>query len=175
MLDEMTQFSIDHLVLYVRDPEQSAHFYQGLFGLDREAWMDGKAVNLFHQASPNRHDLALYRKNIGLQRSGEFASRFETPGPTEPPAGLYHVAYRVETLADLERVRDELAARGQLGLIEDHGTFKSVYGHDPDGLLFEVTWIVPAELVTEADRSVSGLKPVDFEAEKRRLQPADRR
>lgn len=42
-----------------------------------------------------------------------------------------------------------IAALGRLGMEEDHGVHKRVYGSDPDGLLFEVTWFVPEEL---ADR-----------------------
>ena len=30
----------------------------------------------------------------------------------------------------------------------DHGTTKALYGRDPDGLEFEVCWLVPAEFVT---------------------------
>ncbi len=32
----------------------------------------------------------------------------------------------------------------------DHGTTKSLYATDPDGLAFEVAWIVPADLLDEA-------------------------
>ncbi|GAB7207157.1 hypothetical protein OS21_36530 [Dickeya oryzae] len=42
---------------------------------------------------------------------------------------------------------------------------KSVYGHDPDGLLFEVTWFIPADQLTPADRNARGIQPLDFDKE----------
>ncbi|HKX14762.1 MAG TPA: hypothetical protein VJN19_06195, partial [Propionibacteriaceae bacterium] len=32
----------------------------------------------------------------------------------------------------------------------DHGTTKSLYGMDPDGLEFEIAWIVPADRLDDA-------------------------
>jgi catechol-2,3-dioxygenase len=45
----------------------------------------------------------------------------------------------------------------------DHGSTKALYAHDPDGLEFEVSWLVPADLLTEDDeiRTV----PLDLDAE----------
>ena len=65
--------------------------------------------------------------------------------------------------------RHQLAERGILGLEEDHGVHKSIYGHDPDGLLFEVTWFIPPALLTEEDKNQQGIRPLDFAAEKRRF------
>ena len=48
----------------------------------------------------------------------------------------------------------------------DHGSTKGVYGQDVDGNQFELTWLVPAELV-ERNESPT-IRPLDFEAEKRR-------
>ena len=41
-----------------------------------------------------------------------------------------------------------LTERGALVGASDHGTTKALYAHDPDGLEFEVSWLVPAELLT---------------------------
>ena len=38
---------------------------------------------------------------------------------------------------------------GALGGSSDHGTTKSLYAKDPDGLEFEVVWLIPAHLITE--------------------------
>jgi hypothetical protein len=46
---------------------------------------------------------------------------------------------------------------------------KSIYGHDPDGLLFEVTWFIPPALLTDEDKNQQGIRPLDFAAEKRRF------
>ena len=48
----------------------------------------------------------------------------------------------------------------------DHGTTKSLYAKDPDGLEFEVAWIVPADLLDdEARQSRDRLRRLDLERE----------
>ncbi len=100
--------------------------------------------------------MALFSKNLGQQRAGVFRANNEPPAEHEPPAGLYHLAWEVDSLEELERIRHQLAERGILGLEEDHGVHKSIYGHDPDGLLFEVTWFIPPALLTEEDKTSRG-------------------
>ncbi|MBX6722229.1 MAG: VOC family protein, partial [Dactylosporangium sp.] len=51
----------------------------------------------------------------------------------------------------------------------DHGTTKSLYGRDPDGLEFEVVWLVPADLLDDAAlANRKRIRPLDLEREKRR-------
>ncbi len=76
--------------------------------------------------------------------------------------GLYHLAWEVDTLDELARLRDVLSARGALTGASDHGTTKSLYATDPDGLEFEVAWIIPADLLTGEE--VMGVFPLDLEA-----------
>ncbi|GGY24059.1 VOC family protein [Paludibacterium paludis] len=159
---------LNHAVLYVSDVDRSRRFYSEVLGFQAKSGASAEAVFARAAGSDNDHDLALFRRNLGQQRSGPFSPNGEAPGPNEPAAGLYHLAWEVDSLAELERIRDELARLGILGMEEDHGVHKSVYGRDPDGLLFEVAWFPPAELLTDEDRSrPSG--PLDFAAEKRRF------
>ncbi|MFD8556515.1 hypothetical protein ACFV1N_04375 [Streptosporangium canum] len=51
----------------------------------------------------------------------------------------------------------------------DHSTTKALYAKDPDGLEFEVSWLVPADLLTEEVlNGRSGIKPLDLAREKER-------
>jgi catechol-2,3-dioxygenase len=77
--------------------------------------------------------------------------------------GLYHLAWEVDTLAELKRIAGVLADRGALVGASDHGTTKALYAHDPDGLEFEVSWLVPADRLS----SDLGIKtvPLDLDAE----------
>lgn len=59
-----------------------------------------------------------------------------------------------------------LQAAGSLVGASDHVTTKALYAHDPDGLEFEVCWLVPADrLPVEVDQIT---KPLDLAAEKAR-------
>ncbi len=63
--------------------------------------------------------------------------------------GLYHLAWEVDTLDELERVAHRLSERGALVGASDHATTKALYAKDPDGLEFEVSWLLPADLLTD--------------------------
>jgi catechol-2,3-dioxygenase len=57
--------------------------------------------------------------------------------------GLYHLAWQVDTIDELAEIRTRMMKAGSFGGESDHGVSKSVYGHDPDGIEFEVMWMVP--------------------------------
>src|SRR3954451_23795950 len=134
--------ALNHAVLYVRDAERSARWYQDVLGFRVVMQMPGAA---FIQApdSSNDHDLGLFSLGDAAQPS---------PAGRGGAVGLYHLAWEVGTLGDLAAVRDRLTEAGALVGASDHGTTKSLYAHDPDGLEFEVVWLIPQELLTDADR-----------------------
>jgi catechol-2,3-dioxygenase len=49
----------------------------------------------------------------------------------------------------------------------DHGSTKALYAKDPDGLEFEVSWLVPADLLTPGVNTVT-TAPLDLVKEKAR-------
>ena len=60
----------------------------------------------------------------------------------------------------------KLTDRGALAGATDHATTKALYAKDPDGLEFEVSWLVPADLLTpEILAARSRLAPLDLPAE----------
>jgi len=125
---------LNHAVLYVRDARRSAAFYQDAFGFQVVGdYGDGAAIFLRAAQTENHHDLGLF--TIGPQ----------APGPEAGRAGLYHLAWEVDTIQDLATMRERLAGLGALVGESDHGVSKSLYGHDPDGIEFEVLWVVPRE------------------------------
>ncbi|AOZ50086.1 VOC family protein [Chromobacterium vaccinii] len=144
---------LNHAVFYVSDVAGSAAFYRDVLGFRPKGDAASRRA-VFAQAahSDNDHDLALFQLNLGQQRSGPFSPSGETPALHQPKAGLYHLAWEVDTIQELKRIRDHLAEIGKLGMEEDHGVHKSVYGHDPDGLLFEVCWFVPEAALDARDR-----------------------
>src|SRR3954453_20664288 len=154
--------ALNHAVLYVRDAEQSARWYEEVLGFRTVMSMPGAA---FIQApdSSNDHDLGLFSIGEGARPS---------PAGRGGAVGLYHLAWEVGTLADLAAVRDRLTEAGALVGASDHGTTKSLYAHDPDGLEVEVVWVSPGEVLTEAARSARrGVGHLDLEAEIARFGP----
>lgn len=150
---------MNHAVLYVRDARRTAAFYRDV--LDFEVMIEhpeGAYVFLRGPASQNHHDLALF--TIGPQAGPSQAGR--------ATVGLYHIAWEVPTLADLEEVRERLAAAGALVGASDHGVNKSLYAKDPDGLEFEVMWLVPADRWGDAAHQAI-IDPLDIAAERRRF------
>jgi len=67
------------------------------------------------------------------------------------------------TLGELRRIRDALVEHGALVGASDHGSTKALYAHDPDGIEFEVSWLVPADRLGQD----TGLRtaPLDLDAE----------
>jgi catechol-2,3-dioxygenase len=151
---------MNHAVLYVRDVERTVAFYRETMGFRPIMQFPGAAF-LQAPGSTNDHDLGLFE--IGAAAGPSGAGR--------TTVGLYHIAWEVETLDDLSTIQAALAARGALVGASDHGTTKALYGHDPDGLEFEVCWLVPAALIDEtvlAGRQGRPL-PLDIDREKARF------
>lgn len=147
---------MNHAVLYVRDVARSVAFYTEVLGFRVVAEMAGQAAFLQAAASTNDHDLGLFQ--VGPAAGDSQAGR--------GTVGLYHVAWEVDTLEELERVQARLAAAGALVGASDHGSTKAIYAQDPDGLEFEVSWLVPADLLTPDVRMT--VAPLDLAAEKAR-------
>lgn len=147
---------LNHAVLYVRDVARSVAFYRDVLDFDVANKMGEHAAFLRAAGSNNDHDLGLFQ--IGANAGDSPAGRHTV--------GLYHLAWEVDTLDELERFAERLRAAGALVGASDHGTTKALYGKDPDGLEFEVCWLVPADLLTP-DLS-QGIAPLDIAAEKSR-------
>lgn len=143
---------LNHAVLYVRDVDRSVAFYRDALGFTVLTQLPGAAF-LRASGSTNDHDLGLFAIGEGATDSGA--------GTTS--VGLYHLAWEVETLAELRDVRARLAEHGALVGQSDHGTTKSLYAKDPDGLEFEVCWIIPKDLLEGAE--MAGVLPLDLDKE----------
>ncbi len=143
---------LNHAVLYVRDAEATAKFFAHHLGFQITAQLPG-AVFISCAGSLNDHDLGLF--TIGEQAGPSAAGR--------QTVGLYHLAWEVPTLGELQRLAEEMAAVGALRGASDHGTSKSLYCVDPDGLEFELFWAVPPEHVPEGQGPV--IERLDLSAE----------
>ncbi|MCU4184473.1 VOC family protein [Acidiferrimicrobium sp. IK] len=145
---------LNHAVLYVRDAERSARFFEEVLAFRRVgAYRFPGAVFLQAPASTNDHDLGLF--SVGDQAGDTTAGRGSV--------GLYHLAWEVDTLGDLVSYRQALSAAGVLVGASDHGATRSLYAKDPDGLEMELAWVVPADRLGPSDRA--GTRPLDLDAD----------
>jgi catechol-2,3-dioxygenase len=142
---------LNHAVLYVRDAERAAAFYREAFGFEVVGQLPG-AVFMKAAGTENHHDLGLF--SVGP----------EAPLPEQGRVGLYHLAWEVDTIADLAAGAEQLRKLGALVGASDHGVSKSLYGKDPDGNEFEVLWTVPRESWGELEHEAV-VRPLDLDRE----------
>jgi catechol-2,3-dioxygenase len=144
---------LNHAVLYVHDLAGAIGFYTETLGMEVRSEMAGRAAFLRAPGSANDHDLGLFALDGGAP----------IPGGAGPRVGLYHLAWEVGTLAELDEVRRRLAGRGALVGASDHRVSKSLYAKDPSGIEFEVMWRVPAEDWEAELRDGPMIAPLDLE------------
>ena len=154
---------MNHAVLYVRDATAHQRFYRDVLGF--ETMIEHEAGAFVFMRAPaaasetgNHHDIAFF--TIGPEAEASTAG--------QRSVGLYHLAWEVPTLEELAEMEQRLESVGALIGKSDHGVNKSLYARDPDGLEFEVMWLVPAEHWDGAEHQAI-IEPLDIEQERQRF------
>lgn len=123
---------IGHVHLKTAELEPMERFYCDLIGFEVTTRMPDA---LFVASGGYHHHLAF--------------NTWESAGGSPPPAGctgLYHVAVRYETRAELAAVLQRLRKAGwPLDGASDHGTHEALYLKDPDKNGVELYWDRPRE------------------------------
>ena len=146
---------LNHAVLFVSDVQRSVDFYASVLGFTKLPIDFPGGAFLRCGGSANDHDLGLFQARADRRPTGA--------------VGLYHLAWEVETLTDLAAVRDKMIAADAMTGASNHAATKAVYGVDPDGIDFEVTWLVPdAHVREELYPGVPPTRPLDLDAEIKR-------
>ena len=150
---------MNHAVLYVRDARSQQRFYADVLGFATiVADHEGRYAFMRAPNSTNHHDIAFF--SIGASAAPSTAGRSSV--------GLYHIAWEVATIDDLAVMRERLRAAGALVGSSDHGANKSLYAVDPDGLEFEVMYLVPADK-WGAEEHEAIVRPLDLDRELHRF------
>jgi catechol-2,3-dioxygenase len=147
---------LNHAVLFVADLERALAFYTGVFDMEvaaREPRANAAFLRLTR--SGNHHDLGLF--GVGPQAAPKVRGGI----------GLYHLAWQVDTIEELEEARMALVGADAFTGESSHGATKSVYGKDPDGNEFEVMWMLPREAWGEFEHGAP-VESLDLPAEVRR-------
>lgn len=144
---------LNHAVLFVTDLAAAQRFYTDTLGFDVVAEESQfNAAFLRAPDSANHHDLGLFGLGAGA------------PRPERGRAGLYHLAWQVDTIDQLAALRTRLLDAGALSGESSHGATKSLYGVDPAGNEFEIMWMVPrADWGEYADKAI--VERLDLAAE----------
>ena len=124
---------LNHAVLYVRDVARSVAFYRRCSASrSSPRWAGGR-----RSCAPTARATTT---TWGCSRS---APRRRRRPPGAAASGSTTWRGRSTRCEDLQRLAGALADAGALVGTSDHSTTKSLYGQDPDGLEFEIAWIVP--------------------------------
>lgn len=160
--DDVGITGMNHAVLYVRDARRQQRFYSDVLGFSTVIEEpNGEFVFMRGPDSSNHHDIAFF--TIGSQAGDSDAG--------QRTVGMYHIAWEVRSLAELEQIRSRLSAANCLVGASDHGANKSLYAKDPDGLEFEVMWLVPRQDWGDEEHEAI-IRPLDLDAERRRFAPS---
>ena len=149
---------LGHVNIYVRNAEQARQWYEDVLGLLTHDLVPGRAAFM----SANRNE----SHEIALMEVGENAI-----GPQKGQVGLNHMAWRMESLDDLENFYNRLKERAAaIDRVSDHGISLGIYLSDPDGNGIEVYYELPrsqwpAEENIFSDRSLKGQFPGPWEQE----------
>lgn len=107
-----------HISLTAQNPTALAAFYQDLFNMDVVGGAaNGATVFLASDAAEESHDIVFNRDSA-----------------------LAHMAFKVETLADLLAGYHALRSRGIPVLTQNHGVSLATYFRDPEGNGIELYW-----------------------------------
>jgi len=117
---------LDHVAIGVTDVERSQRFYEETLGLERvhEAW---------------EMPIVMAAEGTGVAIFPKELHPSVTPDDVEAPAvRILHIAFRVDR-AGFDEARRALDEPGVHARFSDHGISHSLYLHDPDGHLIELT------------------------------------
>jgi catechol 2,3-dioxygenase len=122
---------LGHVNLFVRDAERSKKWYEDVLGLHTYEYRPGWAAFMSADREQS-HEVALMQlgPQAPLQEKGQ--------------VGLNHMAWRLDSLADLKEFYQHLKdINVPIGRVADHGISLGIYLRDPDGNGVEVYYEMP--------------------------------
>jgi glyoxylase I family protein len=136
---------LHHYAYRARDAEETRHFYEDILGLPMYHIIQSDYV-------PSTGEYCPYTHFFFRLQDGSFIAFFDLgddeaalPSPNTP-AWVNHIAFRVDTVAELEAMKARLQAHGVevLGMV-DHHIFNSIYFFDPNGVRLELSAQIAGE------------------------------
>jgi glyoxylase I family protein len=130
---------LHHFAYRARDAEETRHFYEDILGLPLYHIIQSDHV-------PSTGEYCPYTHFFFRLQDGSFIAFFdlgddEAAAPSaNTPLWVNHIAFRVDSLAELEDMKARLVSHGVdvIG-VTDHHIFKSIYFFDPNGVRLELS------------------------------------
>ena len=147
---------LNHAVLYVRDVRRSAAFYTEV------ARLPGGGGDPGPGGVPAGGGLAPTTTTSACSQIGAAAGRRRRPAG--PPWASTTWRGRSTRSPSSSRIGARWPRPGALVGASDHGSTKALYAKDPDGIEFEVSWLVPADAARQPDALEMKTLPLDLDA-----------
>ena len=129
---------LHHYAYKARDAEETRHFYEDILGLPLYHIIQSDYV-------PSTGEYCPYTHFFFRLQDGSFIAFFDLGDDVKPdpspntPLWVNHIAFRVNTVQELENTKARLLAHGVEVLgVTDHHIFKSIYFFDPNGIRLEL-------------------------------------
>jgi len=149
-----TIHGLHHYAYRCRDAEETRHFYEDLLGLPLFHIIQSDYVPSTGEYCPYTH--IFFRMADGSCIAFFDLGDDEACAPSaNTPAWVNHIALRVDSVDELERMKARLEAHGvEVVGVTDHHIFKSIYFFDPNGVRLELTAQLASEMqMMEASQS----------------------
>jgi catechol 2,3-dioxygenase-like lactoylglutathione lyase family enzyme len=134
---------VHHLAVCTADIKAQIEFFTDVLGAELKAlyWMHGVDGTFHGFVRLNDHSYVAFVQNEQIKdiEPQPGVSHAANPGSPAAPGTMQHVAFNVDTEAELLALRDRIRDRGinVMGPL-DHGMCKSIYFAGPEGLNLEI-------------------------------------
>ena len=157
---------LHHYAYKARDAEETRQFYEDILGLPLYHIIQSDYV-------PSTGEYCPYTHFFFRLQDGSFIAFFDLgddvkaePSPNTP-LWVNHIAFRVNTVQELENTKRRLEAHGVKVLgVTDHHIFKSIYFFDPNGIRLELSAQLANDEQMEKDSTVAHARLQEWTARK---------
>lgn len=140
MTDAPALSGIHHVAYRCRDARETVEFYCDVLGMPFDIAFAEDHVPSTGEYDPYMH-VFLDAGNGNVLAFFELPQQPDMGRDEKTPKWVQHIAFRVESMEDLQRAKARAEARGiEVVGPTDHGIFKSVYFFDPNGHRLELAW-----------------------------------
>ena len=157
---------LHHYAYKARDAEETRHFYEDILGLPLYHIIQSDYV-------PSTGEYCPYTHFFFRLQDGSFIAFFDLGDDVKPepspntPLWVNHIAFRVNTVQELEDTKARLQAHGVEVLgVTDHHSCKSIYFFDPNGIRLELAAQVANEEQMAKDSTVAHARLKEWTARK---------